>query len=466
MTTGEQGKPSDFLLQLEPVEGVGFTGALDKVIAELQANPDARITARELLGTLEGLLGELTERPSIQAPTEQVAVANPFGIDWIETPRTFLVPVSTGRGMRVSDAVGTKDIIDRHKKIIADTRAVAEIGVGHKLTLTQREAIDAYAAEISKPEHILGCLALVNAMLTSDKEENRDDNDKTRILDYADSETGEEVLAERLVKSVGPLDSEMLGELVGHSTFINGYVNLAQVLANVTESNLSALERVLSDDSVSSNYVDALGARAHESPLTVGLNEKRFSKLGSNKVLKYVENGTALWQRLGLGLLGIVEKESGEMFGTVSLGEFDWMTELFPQDQEGKWPIEFSFRLGKRRQGYGTEVLRAMLEYGFRVRKLGRIFGNAVAGNIGSIKTLKGVGFQAPPHPLRPGSLLEDPVPYRSESSGRDGAFVVLHMLSARWDEKVRQLPTSPIVGINGEPYDASRYIRQLTAQH
>lgn len=89
----------------------------------------------------------------------------------------------------------------------------------------------------------------------------------------------------------------------------------------------------------------------------------------------------------------VILRETGERIGTCS---------LVPYPDENRWDLGYALHRQYQRQGYGTEMIRAMIEYG-RAHG-GRVFTADVAKeNAGSNAVLRKLGFA----PVREGSFTK-----------------------------------------------------------
>lgn len=88
---------------------------------------------------------------------------------------------------------------------------------------------------------------------------------------------------------------------------------------------------------------------------------------------------------LGFGRLAMIDKVSGAFIGWCGL-------KLSPELAQ----VDLGYRLNRQYwgQGYATEASLACLDYGFRMKKLNRIVGLAMATNLASRRVLEKVGME------------------------------------------------------------------------
>ncbi len=91
-----------------------------------------------------------------------------------------------------------------------------------------------------------------------------------------------------------------------------------------------------------------------------------------------------LWNN-GSGFWAIVTKETGEILGTIILIQLQDENEKLTQDYEIGWHLKQS-AWGK---GYATEAAQAILDYGFKVLKLPRIYAVARLENTASLRVIQ-----------------------------------------------------------------------------
>jgi len=86
----------------------------------------------------------------------------------------------------------------------------------------------------------------------------------------------------------------------------------------------------------------------------------------------------------------IVRRVDGTLMGHVSLR---WTDATAAQGE-----VRFAMAPTYRRQGYGTEAVRAMLDFGFTQHRLHRIFAVTAGGNTPSIGLLQNLGMRLEAH--------------------------------------------------------------------
>lgn len=82
---------------------------------------------------------------------------------------------------------------------------------------------------------------------------------------------------------------------------------------------------------------------------------------------------------------GVVRKEEGSIIGYCCLGDFE--------DDARRSEIGYGLRSDEWNKGYGTEILKALVKFGFEDMNLNRIEAFVTPGNDASIRLLKKVGF-------------------------------------------------------------------------
>lgn len=108
----------------------------------------------------------------------------------------------------------------------------------------------------------------------------------------------------------------------------------------------------------------------------------------------FVRIGREAWLQGRTVRLGVFERETGALVGSVELDHVDLRRS---QAELGYW-----IRTDRARRGYATEAARAMLGYGFETLKLHKVRADVAVGNHGSARVLEKLGFQ------REGTLRED----------------------------------------------------------
>ncbi|MBY6036902.1 GNAT family N-acetyltransferase [Fictibacillus nanhaiensis] len=129
----------------------------------------------------------------------------------------------------------------------------------------------------------------------------------------------------------------------------------------------SIFDHWLSDERVSDNRINP----AHQS---VSETMERVAKIVSD----YDSTGFCYW--------GIELKKSGELIGEIDLYDFDNLTEN----------CEVSYSLGFNwwNQGYGTEALSAVVEFGFSIMNIHKISAAHNTDNPASGRIMKKVGME------------------------------------------------------------------------
>lgn len=82
---------------------------------------------------------------------------------------------------------------------------------------------------------------------------------------------------------------------------------------------------------------------------------------------------------------GLVLKETGKLIGTCCLGDFD--------EDARRAEIGYSIIQAQWGNGYGTEAIEAVLNFGFNIMNLNRIEATITPGNDASVKVLKKLNF-------------------------------------------------------------------------
>lgn len=86
-------------------------------------------------------------------------------------------------------------------------------------------------------------------------------------------------------------------------------------------------------------------------------------------------------------LFAIHEKDTDDFVGTAKIGHIDWLSRC----------AEFGRVIGEkdaRGKGYGTEVIKLILEYCFRVLNLNKVVAGTNADNIAALKTYEKFNFK------------------------------------------------------------------------
>lgn len=105
----------------------------------------------------------------------------------------------------------------------------------------------------------------------------------------------------------------------------------------------------------------------------------------TNQVLKFIERYDAEREEGEEVTWGIVLKENNKLIGTCCLGSFD----------EGAKRSELGYAIVRSEwgKGYGTEAVRAMVQFGFDKIELNRIEATITPGNDASVKVLEKLNF-------------------------------------------------------------------------
>lgn len=101
----------------------------------------------------------------------------------------------------------------------------------------------------------------------------------------------------------------------------------------------------------------------------------------AEEIVKYV---IAQYDKNGYGRWLVANKETGESLG--------WCGLKFHDDTQ-ETDIGYRFMQKYWGKGYATEAALACIDYGFKVLKLDRIYGQAMKENIASINVLKKIGM-------------------------------------------------------------------------
>ena len=118
---------------------------------------------------------------------------------------------------------------------------------------------------------------------------------------------------------------------------------------------------------------DAETARwlAARSPLSLAMEERWFERLLERQ-------GTEVWH------YAICRRDDGASIGTIALGDLD----------QANGSAQVGIALGEARgQGYGTDAMRAILDFGFGELRLERVWLDVVAENAPAIRSYEKVGF-------------------------------------------------------------------------
>ena len=103
-----------------------------------------------------------------------------------------------------------------------------------------------------------------------------------------------------------------------------------------------------------------------------------------DKQIKYVKSNL---ERDNVALFAIIVKASGRFIGTAKFGPIDWVHRF----------AEHATMIGDKKswnKGYGREVILLLLEYGFRILNMHKIYAGIVADNLASIRKNEKVGYK------------------------------------------------------------------------
>lgn len=101
----------------------------------------------------------------------------------------------------------------------------------------------------------------------------------------------------------------------------------------------------------------------------------------AEEIVKYV---IGQYEKNGYGRWLVAEKETGEPLGWCGLKYHDDTQET---------DLGYRFMQKYWGKGYATEAALACIDYGFKILKLNRIYGQAMKENVNSINVLKKVGM-------------------------------------------------------------------------
>lgn len=100
----------------------------------------------------------------------------------------------------------------------------------------------------------------------------------------------------------------------------------------------------------------------------------------------YIENGPlAMYRRLGMGLLAIVERSSGSVIGLCGLLRRDGLPDA---------DVGYALLPAARGRGYAREAVAATLDWVARKRMMKRVAAITSPGNLRSIALLESLGFR------------------------------------------------------------------------
>lgn len=130
------------------------------------------------------------------------------------------------------------------------------------------------------------------------------------------------------------------------------------------------------------------------------INERYLGWLNDFEVTRYLESGRQPSDLADLRayyenakndpkriLFAICDKETGQHIGNASLGDLHWVHRR----------ASFGIIIGEKAfwgRGYGTEVARLIIEYGFRRLNLHSIYLGVLANHTSAIRSYEKVGFQ------------------------------------------------------------------------
>jgi len=86
-------------------------------------------------------------------------------------------------------------------------------------------------------------------------------------------------------------------------------------------------------------------------------------------------------------LFAVHEKKTNEFVGTAKLAHFNWLARY----------AEFGRVIGEkaaREKGYGTEIIKLILDYCFQTLNLNKVVAGTNDGNIGALRTYEKFGFK------------------------------------------------------------------------
>jgi RimJ/RimL family protein N-acetyltransferase len=444
MTTGEipdPDKTSEEYISSETANP-SFSNRFDDVVRNLEARVnaggDSALIAEELLQIIRYLRGTNIPHSPPPAQEEVVAEANGSAADVIETDRIILRGMSTDIGRHRKEVLKTPEIIKNHLGLIKSTRNE------HLSHLTNGSDIKRYNNlfdRINNPDTLPRCIELADKMQEFETLEFGCSSGTVSVKTVIGADREIRDLARALVG--GDVTESEAATMLAHSIFKDGYTTLTDRIDNMCLSDPVALWKTYSSDSVIGTYVDTRGTQIIDSVFDHGEHGVKWTP---DKVVQLIRSANASWSRNGYGRLGLEHKQTGLLFGTIGIVEFDWMEDLFPKDRDGRRPVEFSIRMHEGFQGQklGSEATRAVLEWGFRVKGFKTIYANAVEGNEDSLNLLGAVGMR---------TLFDEAVPYTSPDSGKSASFVVTSQTIQQWQQHIGTRK-NPIVTVNGSPYN------------
>lgn len=108
----------------------------------------------------------------------------------------------------------------------------------------------------------------------------------------------------------------------------------------------------------------------------------------------FVRIGREAWLQSRTVRLGVFERATGELLGSVELDAIDL--------RRGQAELGYWIRSDRTRRGYAAEAAWAALRYGFETLRLHKARADVAVGNQGSARVLDKLGF------VREGTLRED----------------------------------------------------------
>ena len=117
-------------------------------------------------------------------------------------------------------------------------------------------------------------------------------------------------------------------------------------------------------------------------------------------------------------LFAVHEKQSDKFIGTSKLGHLNWVSRC----------AEFGRVIGEkdsRGKGYGTEIIKLILEYAFLILNLNKVVAGTNVDNISALKTYEKVGFK-----------IEGTIRKSWYKDGKLVDTIRVGLLKEEWDEK------------------------------
>lgn len=140
------------------------------------------------------------------------------------------------------------------------------------------------------------------------------------------------------------------------------------------------------------DYDDLLALRTDPEVMSCAVNSGPEFGSGKIQTPEQVKENLSLsesyYNDYGLGFFCAYEKNTGDFIGQAGL--FHWCYKLDQPD------VELAYRLFKRYwgKGYGTELAKALIDWGLNIKKLPKIIAPVHPDNIRSVKVLKKVGMK------------------------------------------------------------------------